>query len=130
MGAESAGLPAAVAIDRFFGSYFIWILGVVPLPAFKGIALLMAVNVTASLVFRMPRGLKNVGLWLMHIALLLLLVGGVVGSEIKQEYNGYRVVSAENGPIDFFAVDDSLRVTSVFVPEKHFAYSIHYRGRV
>ena len=128
--AESAGLPASVAVDRFFDSYFIWILGLVPLPAFKGLAVLAAVNVFASLIFRMPRGWKSVGLWLMHIALLILLIGGVVGSEIKREYNGYRDISVENTPVEFFTVDDSLKVTSIVVPENHFAYSVHYRGRV
>ena len=128
--AESAGLPASVAVDRFFGSYFIWILGVIPLPAFKGLAVLAAVNVLASLMFRMPRGLKNVGLWLMHIALLILLVGGVVESEIKREYNGYRDVSIANATVSYFAVDDSLRVTPVEVDENEYAYSVHYHGRV
>ena len=128
--AESAGLPASVAVDRFFGSYFIWILGVIPLPAFKGLAVLAAVNVLASLMFRMPRGLKNVGLWVIHIALLVLLVGGVVESEIKREYNGYRDVSIANATVSYFAVDDSLRVTPVEVDENEYAYSVHYHGRV
>ena len=57
--AESAGFSASVAIDRFFDSYFIWTLGVVPLPAFKSIAILACVNLVASMVFRMPRGWKN-----------------------------------------------------------------------
>ena len=128
--AESAGLPASVAVDRFFCSYFIWILGVIPLPAFKGLAVLAAVNVLASLMFRMPRGLKNVGLWVIHIALLVLLVGGVVESEIKREYNGYRDVSIANATVSYFAVDDSLRVTPVEVDENEYAYSVHYHGRV
>ena len=128
--AESAGLPASVAVDRFFGSYFIWILGVIPLPAFKGLAVLAAVNVLASLMFRIPRGLKNVGLWVIHIALLVLLVGGVVESEIKREYNGYRDVSIANATVSYFAVDDSLRVTPVEVDENEYAYSVHYHGRV
>lgn len=128
--AESAGLPASVAVDRFFGSYFIWILGVIPLPAFKGLAVLAAVNVFASLMFRMPRGLKNVGLWVIHFALLVLLVGGVVESEIKREYNGYRDVSIANATVSYFAVDDSLRVTPVEVDENEYAYSVHYHGRV
>ena len=128
--AESAGLPASVAVDRFFGSYFIWILGVIPLPAFKGLAVLAAVNVLASLMFRMPRGLKNVGLWVIHIALLVLLVGGVVESEIKREYNGYRDVSIANATVSYFAVDDSLRVTPVEVDENEYVYSVHYHGRV
>ena len=128
--AESAGLPASVAVDRFFGSYFIWVLGVIPLPAFKGLAVLAAVNELASLLFRMPRGLRNAGLWLMHIALLILLVGGVAESEIKREYNGYRDVSISNATVSFFAVDDSLRVTPIEVNEKEYAYSVHYHGRV
>ena len=128
--AESAGLPASFAVDRFFGSYFIWILGVIPLPAFKGLVVLSAVNVLASLLFRMPRGLKNVGLWIMHVALLVLLVGGIAESEIKREYNGYRDVSISNATVSFFAVDDSLRVTPVEVDEKEYAYSVHYHGRV
>lgn len=128
--AESAGLPASVAVDRFFGSFFIWILGVIPLPAFKGLAVLAAVNVLASLMFRMPRGLKNVGLWVIHFALLVLLVGGVVESEIKREYNGYRDVSIANATVSYFAVDDSLRVTPVEVDENEYAYSVHYHGRV
>lgn len=128
--AESAGVPTSVAVDRFFGSYFIWILGVIPLPAFKGLAVLTAVNVIASLLFRMPRGLKNVGLWLMHIGLLVLLVGGVAESEIKREYNGYRDVSIANASVSYFAVDDSLRVTPVDVDESEYVYSVHYHGRV
>ena len=128
--AESAGLPASVAVDRFFDSYFIWILGVIPLPAFKGLAALAAVNVVASLACRMPRGLRNVGLWVMHIALLVLLVGGIAESEIKREYNGYRDVSVANAAVSFFAVDDSLKITPVQVDEKEYAYSVHYHGRV
>ena len=128
--AEAAGVSAAVAVDRFFDSYFLWILGVVPLPAFKGLALLTAVNVVASMIFRMPCGLKNSGLWLMHVALLFLLVGGVAESEIKREYNGYRDISIVNADLSFFAVDDSLKISPVEIPKNDYAYSVHYHGRV
>ena len=128
--AESAGLSAEFSVDRFFGSYFIWIMGVVPLPAFKSLAVLAALNVGSSMVYRMPRGLKNTGLWLMHLALLFLLVGGIAESEIKQEYNGYRDVSVVNATVSFFSVDDSLRVTPVEVNADEYAYSVHYHGRV
>ena len=128
--AESAGLSATVAVNRFFDSYFIWILGVIPLPAFKGLALLAALNVVASMIFRMPRGLKNAGLWLMHVALLFLLVGVVAESEIKREYNGYRDISIVNADLSFFAVDDSLKVTPIEIPQNDYAYSVHYHGRV
>ena len=134
---ESAGFSASIAVDRFFGSYFIWILGVVPLPAFKGLALLAAVNVAASLAFRMPRGLKNAGLWLMHIALLVLLVGGVAGSEIKREYNGFATMLPSKNRIEnvkFFEVSDSLRMAPVRegrrILENHWPYYVQYRGNV
>ena len=140
--AESAGLSASVAVDRFFDSYFIWILGVVPLPAFKGLALLAAVNLVASLMCRMPRGFKNAGLWLMHIALLVLLVGGVVGSEIKREYNGFDVFalnstelpeSSETAQkVKFYAANDSLGAEPVNLDESvlltGWPYYVHFRG--
>lgn len=133
-GAEASGSASSVAVDRFFDSYFIWILDVLPLPAFKGLAVLAALNVTLSLVFRMPRGLKNAGLWLMHAALLLLLVGGVVGSELKREYNGYSVVAAPDGmpsaEIRYFASDDSLGVSPVKIDGASWPYYVHFRGNV
>ena len=135
--AESAGFSASVAIDRFFDSYFIWTLGVVPLPAFKSIAILACVNLVASMVFRMPRGWKNAGLWLMHVALLVLLAGGVAGSGIKREYNGFGVVTADSTALDvslgknlkFFAADDSLGMRPVEIADA-WPYYVHFRGDV
>lgn len=140
--AESAGLSASVAVDRFFDSYFIWILGVVPLPAFKALAVLGCVNVIASLMYRMPRGFKNAGLWMMHLALLVLLVGGVVGSEIKREYNGFDVFalnstelpeSSETAQkVKFYAANDSLGAEPVNLDESvllsGWPYYVHFRG--
>lgn len=140
--AEASGLSASVAIDRFFDSYFIWILGVIPLPAFKALALLAAVNLVASLMCRMPRGFKNAGLWMMHLALLVLLVGGVVGSEIKREYNGFDVFalnstelpeSSETAQkVKFYAANDSLGAEPVNLDEsvllEGWPYYVHFRG--
>ena len=140
--AEAAGIPASVAVDRFFGSYFIWALGVVPLPAFKSIAVLACVNLVASMVFRMPHGWKNAGLWLMHVALLVLLAGGVVGNEIKREYNGFEVItlnsaelpdsSATAQKVKFYAADDSLGAEPVNLDESvlhtGWPYYAHFRG--
>ena len=140
--AEASGLSASVAIDRFFDSYFIWILGVIPLPAFKALALLAAVNLVASLMCRMPRGFKNAGLWMMHLALLVLLVGGVVGSEIKREYNGFDVFalnstelpeSSETAQkVKFYAANDSLGAEPVNLDESvlltGWPYYVHFRG--
>ena len=135
--AESAGLSASVAVDRFFNSYFIWILGVVPLPAFKGLSLLAAVNVVASLMFRMPRGWKNAGLWLMHVALLVLLVGGVAGGAIKREYNGFATIFPSKNHMEnvkFFDVSDSLGMNPIRdgkrILENQWPYYVQYRGSV
>ncbi len=128
--AEAAGYPASIAVDRFFDSYFIWTLGIVPLPAFKSIAILACVNLVASMAFRMPRGWKNAGLWLMHIALLVLLVGGVVGSAVKQEYNGFSVATTQN--VKFYAANDSLGAEPVNLDESvlltGWPYYAHFRG--
>ena len=140
--AEAAGIPALVAVDRFFGSYFIWAMGVVPLPAFKSIAVLACVNLVASMAFRMPRGWKNAGLWLMHVALLVLLAGGIVGNEIKREYNGFEVItlnsaelpdsSATAQKVKFYAADDSLGAEPVNLDESvlhtGWPYYAHFRG--
>lgn len=140
--AEAAGYPASIAVDRFFDSYFIWALGVVPLPAFKSIAILACVNLVASMVFRMPRGWKNTGLWLMHVALLVLLAGGVVGSEIKREYNGFEVLSLNSvelpdssgtaQKLKFYAADDSLGAEPANLDESvllaGWPYYAHFRG--
>ena len=140
--AETAGFSASVAVDRFFDSYFIWALGVVPLPAFKSVAVLACVNLVASMACRLPRGFKKAGLWLMHIALLVLLAGGIVGSEIKREYNGFEVValnsveladsSATAQKVKFYAADDSLGVEPVKLDESvlltGWPYYAHFRG--
>ena len=129
--AESAGLSASVAVDRFFDSYFIWILGVIPLPAFKGLALLGCVNIVASLEYRMPRGLKNAGLWLMHIALLVLLAGGILQSEFKREYNGYAVMKENSSQtVQYFDASDSLGLTPVRIETDSWLYYVQYRGYV
>lgn len=135
--AESAGFSASVAIDRFFDSYFVWALGVIPLPAFKSVAILACVNLVASMVFRMSRGWKNTGLWLMHVALLVLLAGGVAGSELKREYNGFGVVAAGSAALEsssgenlkFFAADDSLGLRPVEIRDA-WPYYVHFRGDV
>lgn len=147
--AESLGASVEVATNRFFGSYFVWAVGYIPLPAFKSIAALGVVHLVLCLVCRMPRGWRFSGLWLMHIALIVLLLGSLVGSEIKQEYNGYAIVPAEvagavsplqaevaplSGARDLrlFLADDSLGLAPVEIDEQElkggWPYFVQYRG--
>lgn len=150
LGQAAAGNEgAALAADRFFGSYFLWALGVVPLPAFKTLAVVGALHLVASMMYRMPRifsrvdsgrlvpsGWRNLGLYGMHIALLVLLVGSLVGSEFRQEYNGFRAVPSEtlsavesSKPITFYTVDDSLNTSAVEVGVGY-PYFTFYKGQV
>ena len=48
---EAAGMPADLAVDRFFGSYFVWVFDVVPVPAMKSLAVLACVNLVAAMGF-------------------------------------------------------------------------------
>ncbi|SHK23767.1 cytochrome c biogenesis protein [Fibrobacter sp. UWH6] len=142
LGQAAAGNEgAAIAADRFFGSYFLWVLGVVPLPAFKSLAVVSALHLIASMMYRMPRifsrvdsgrlvpsGWRNLGLYGMHIALLVLLVGSLVGSEFRQEYNGFRAAESSK-PITFYTVDDSLNTSAVGVGEGY-PYFTFYKGQV
>lgn len=150
LGQAAAGNEgAALATDRFFGSYLLWVLGVIPLPAFKSLAAVSALQLIASMMYRMPRifsrddsgrkrptGWRNFGLYGMHVALLVLLVGSLVGSEFRQEYNGFRGVPSEtlstvefSKPITFYTVDDSLNTSAVQVGEGY-PYFIFYKGQV
>ncbi len=147
--AESLGASVEVATDRFFGSYFVWAVGYIPLPAFKSVAALGVVHLVLCLICRMPRGWRFAGLWLMHIALIVLLLGSLVGSEIKREYNGYAIVPAEvagavsplqaevaplSGARDLrlFLADDSLGLAPSEIDEQElkggWPYFVQYRG--
>lgn len=151
LGQSAAGNEgAALATDRFFGSYILWAMGVVPLPAFKSLAAVSALQLIAAMMYRMPRifsrddsgrkrpsGWRNLGLYGMHVALLVLLVGSLVGSEFRQEYNGFRGVPGVGElqdvkipqKISFYTVDDRLNTSAVEVGEGY-PYFIFYKGQV
>lgn len=151
LGQSAAGNEgAALATDRFFGSYILWAMGVVPLPAFKSLAAIASLHLVASMMYRMPRifsrddsgrkrpsGWRNLGLYGMHVALLVLLVGSLVGSEFRQEYNGFRGVPGVGElqdvkipqKISFYTVDDRLNTSVVEVGEGY-PYFIFYKGQV
>ena len=78
----------------------------------------------------------------MHVALLVLLAGGVVGSEIKREYNGFEVLSLNSvelpdssgtaQKLKFYAADDSLGAEPANLDESvllaGWPYYAHFRG--
>ncbi|PWJ62148.1 ABC-type transport system involved in cytochrome c biogenesis, permease component [Fibrobacter sp. UWB15] len=78
----------------------------------------------------------------MHVALLVLLAGGVAGNEIKREYNGFEVItlnsverpdsSATAQKVKFYAAGDSLGAEPVNLDESvlltGWPYYVHFRG--
>ena len=129
-------MPASVAVERFFGSYFVWVFDVVPVPAMKSLAVLACVNLVAAMIFRMPHGLKFAGLYGIHIALLVLLAGSLVGGALQQDYNGYKNVAPESvpeksGTLTMFPAGDSLGTVAVQFPLENagWTYHVEYRGR-
>lgn len=134
LGQAGTGENSAMANERFFDSYFLWAMGVVPLPALKGLAVMGAVHLFCSLFFRMPRicvsgGLKNLGLWGMHVALIFLLAGGIAESELKKEYTGFRAASEPQKEISFFEVSDSLNTTPIQIADGY-PYYVFHKGQV
>lgn len=133
--AESAGVSAEFAADRFFNSFFVMALGVVPIPAFKSLAAVSILHLVSSIAYRIPRGWKNAGLVGMHVALIVLLLGSLVGSALKQEFNGFSVtemdqsVAPEN--LKFFAADDSLGANPIDgTIMMVWPYRVRYQGYV
>ena len=134
LGQVSMGMD--VGTDRFFGSFFVWIFDVIPVPAMKGLAVLASVHLVLSMIFRMPRGRRYAGLYGIHVALLLLLVGSLVGCCVQIRYNGYKNVMPESAPemsgvLTVFPAGDSLGTYARQLPleETGWAYHVEYRGR-
>lgn len=144
--AEAAEISTQLAADRFFNSFFVMALGVVPIPAFKTLAVVSVVHLILSMVYRLPRvrgvcgGWRNVGLYGMHAALVVLLAGSVAGSAVKREYNGFAMVPVvDNGTsqaigtardLKFFALDDSLGTNPLEITSAEWPYFVQYRGYV
>lgn len=77
------GLLAAE--QRFFDAWVLWVGGVIPLPATRMVLALLAFNLLFSMVFRLPRQRKWIGVWLIHAGFVFLLVGGLWSGISRQE---------------------------------------------
>lgn len=122
--------------DRFFNHYFIWALGYIPLPAFKGLAVIASAHLLLAMIYRIPRKARSLGLYMMHIALLVLFVGSLAGSAFKQEYYGFRKVDGGTALSDretapqFYLRSDSLGLKPVEIPQNSWIYNVRSPGSV
>jgi ResB-like family len=78
------GLHAAQ--ERFFYSWIVMAGGVIPLPGALLVMALMVVNLTVSLFVHFMLGARFVGVWLVHLGLLLMMGGG-----------GYTMLTGKSG---------------------------------
>ena len=76
------GLYEATRI--FFSAPIIW-LGFLPLPGFPIVLAVMFVNLTCKLTFKSPWTLRNSGIIVTHIAVMLLLLGGLITALFSRE---------------------------------------------
>ena len=72
------------AHETYFESWFFWFYHM-PLPAMRLILALMAINLLARMLM-MPLTLAKGGLWLAHVAALMLMLGGVMAGIGRQEH--------------------------------------------
>ncbi len=69
-----------------FGSWLIWLFGVIPLPGMRTTVLLLFINLLAAVCFRLKFCRRQAGLLLIHCGLLLLIAGGLFSADMTREY--------------------------------------------
>jgi len=70
------GLHAAQ--QRYFTSWFLLLGGFLPFPGGQLVLWILGVNLTAVLILRLPLKRNYIGLWIIHIGLIVLLLGAFI----------------------------------------------------
>lgn len=73
------------AVQRFFHSWFFLAGGVVPLPGVQGTSALFLANLFASMLTRFARPSRAIGLWTVHVGLVVLFLGGLLSRRYGRE---------------------------------------------
>jgi hypothetical protein len=74
------------AQTEVFGSWLVWLFGILPLPGMLLVAGLLFANLLAAAIFRFKYRWPRIGLLLIHYGLLLLVGGGFFIAATAQEY--------------------------------------------
>lgn len=134
--AARAGADAAAS--RFFGSWFVWVLRIVPLPALKMLSVILSVNLISAILFRIPRKLSSAGLYVIHGSLLFLIAGSFAGGLFRSVSDAYVLSGAgvqgknefhdvlETGSFEFELADTVSRPVNSFAADSFTlgAYSV------
>lgn len=78
------GHPIYETTTTFFYSWFVFV-GPVPLPAGQFVYVILGVNLIVSMVTRIPLRWSNVGLFVIHIGLIAMVVGGLAARFSRNE---------------------------------------------
>lgn len=98
-----------IGAERFFGSYFIWVLDSIPLPGLRFLLVLSAIHLVLALWYRIPRRWASLGLYLMHFSLLILILGGLLGDVSRRPLKGYGVIDGKTKAV-FESAEDAFEV--------------------
>lgn len=74
------------AQQEIFQSWVYWLFGVLPLPGMLLIGVLLFLNLSSAVVFRLRCKWSGLGMLLIHLGLLVLLGGGFVSLQFGREY--------------------------------------------
>lgn len=134
----AARAGADVAASRFFCSWFVWVLRIVPLPALKSLSVILSVNLISAIIFRIPRKLPSIGLYVIHGSLLFLIAGSFAGGMLRSVSDAYVLSGAgvqgknefhdvlETGSFEFELADTVSRPVNSFTADSFAlgAYSV------
>ncbi len=74
-----------LAQERFFNSLFVF-LGPVPVPSVRIIMWVLFFNLSAALIYRFKFNMRNLGLIITHLGLIILMVSGFLTLHYSHEY--------------------------------------------
>lgn len=64
--------------QRIFFGYIIWVKGIIPFPGTSTVLWVLSIQLVLFMLVQLPLVWKKFGLWIVHLGLLLLLVGGFI----------------------------------------------------
>ncbi len=91
--------------ERFFGSWILLVAGVFPFPAMKTVAVFLLFHLLLAVLLRIPHTWKKFGILLVHVSVMVLVLGSLVGASFRKSFEIFGVEGSE-------VVLDSARETS------------------
>ncbi len=81
--------------ERFFGSWFLWVAGIFPFPAMKTVALFLFFHLLLAVLFCIPHTWKHGGILLVHVSVMVLVLGSLVGGSFRKSFEAFGIEGSE-----------------------------------